>query len=175
MGKHLGKQQPKKNKVQWQNRGKSAQAHMRAPPSRSSMRPSMSSTGWEQQGWALLGGAADRVTRSVPGTMASNCANKGNACCMAMSLASQRLLPLGSFTPSTSRQWDNAALVPSRSLPLCAAITNHACILATPRPLFGLRGVANSYALLFSPSSHTSFATFTATSLQGCGPAGNHA
>ena len=107
----------------------------------------MSSTSCEQQGWELLGGAAQRVTRSVSGTKASHCANKGNACCIARFLVCRRLLPLGTFTPSTSRQCDNADLVQSRSLPFCTAITNFACILATPRLLCGLRGVANSFAL----------------------------
>ena len=131
----------------------------------------MSSTGWEQQGWELLGGAAERVTQSVSGTKASHCANKGNACSTARSLICRPLLPLGTFTPSTSRQCDNAALVQSRSLPFCAAITNSACILATPRLLSGLGGVAYSSAPFFLPSSQTSFATFTTTSVQGCGPA----
>ena len=110
---------------------------MRTPPSHSSMSPSMSSIGWEQQGWELLGGAAELVTRSISGTKASHYANKGKACCIAMSHACRRLLPLGNLIPSTSRQWDDAALVQSCSMPLCAAITNFACILATPRPLFG--------------------------------------
>ena len=99
------------------------------------------------------------------------------ACCIAMSLACRRLVPLGNLTPSmcTSEQWDNVVLDPSRSLPLCAPITNLACIVATTRPLFGLRGVANSSALLFSPSSHTSSATFSAASVQGRGSAEKHA
>ena len=119
----------------------------------------MSSTGCEQLGWELLGGAAERVTRSVSGTKASHCANNGNACCIARSLICRWLLLPATFTPRTSRQCNSAPLVQSLSLPFCAAITNFACILATPRPLSGLRGVASSSALLFSPSSQTSPAT----------------
>ena len=129
--------------------------------SHSSMSPSMSSTGCEQLGWELLCGAAERVTRSVSGTKASHCANNGNACCIARSLICRQLLFPATFTPSTSRQFSNTPFVQSRSLPFCAAITNFACILATPRPLSGLRGVANSSALLFSPSSQTSSTTRT--------------
>ena len=94
---------------------KSAHANIWAASFYSSMSPSMSSTGWEQHGWELLGGAVERVTRSVCGTKASHCANKGNACCIARSLICRRLLPLGTFTPSTSRECDNAPLVQSRS------------------------------------------------------------
>ena len=135
----------------------------------------MSSTGWEQQGWELLGGAAERVTRVVSGTKATHCANKGNTCRIARSLICRQLLPLGTFTPRTSRQYDNAPLVQSRSLPLCAAITNFASLLATQHPLSGLRGVVNSSTLLFSPSSQTSCATCTTTSVQGCELAEEHA
>ena len=137
--------------------------------------PSMSSTGWKQPGWKLLGGAAERVTWSASGTNASHRANEGNTCCRARSLVCRRLLPLGTFTPSTSRHCDNASLVQSRSLRFCVAIINFACILATPCLLSGFRGVANSSALLFSPSSQTSSTTFTTTSVQGCGPAKKHA
>ena len=143
--------------------------------SHSPMSPSMSSTGCEQLGWELLGGAAERVTRSVSGTNASHSANNGNACCVARSRSSRRVLLLATFIPSTSRQCTNAPLVQSRSLPFYVAITNFACILATPRPLFGLRAVANSSALLFSPSSQTSSTTFTTTSPQGRGLAQKHA
>ena len=135
----------------------------------------LSFTGWEQHDWELLGGAAERVTQSVSGTKASYCANKGKACCIAISLARLRLVPLGNLMPSTSRQRDNMVLDQSCSLPLCAAITNFACILTTTCPLFGLCGVANSSALLFSPSSQTSSATFTAASVQRHGSAEKHA
>ena len=135
----------------------------------------MSSTGWEQQGWELLRGATEWVTRLASGTKASHYANKCNTFCIARSLVCRRLLPLGTFTPSASRHCDNAALVQSRSLPLCAAITNFACILATRRPLSGFLGVGNSSALLSSPSSQTSSATFTTNFVQGCGPAEKYA
>ena len=111
-----------------------AHANTWEPPFHSSMSPSMSSTGCEQLGWELLGGAAERVTRSVSGTNASHCANNCNACYIARALICRRLLLPTTFTPSTSRQCKNAPLVQSRSLPLCAAITNFACILATRRP-----------------------------------------
>ena len=74
----------------------------------------MSSTGCEQLGWELLGGAAERVTRSVSGTNASHSSNNGNACCVARSRSSRRVLLLATFTPSTSRQCTNATLVQSR-------------------------------------------------------------
>ena len=119
----------------------------------SSMTPSMSSNGCEQLGWELLGGATERETRSVSGTKASHCANNGNTCCIARSLICCRLLLPATFTPSTSRQFNYAPFVQSRSLPLCDAITNFACILATPRPLSGLRGVANSCALFLGVTS----------------------
>ena len=130
---------------------KQAHANTWAPSFHSWMSPSASSTGWEQQGWELLGGAAERLTPSLSGTKACHCANNGNACCIAMSLICRRLLPLGTFIPSTSRQCDNAPLVQSRTLPFCAAITKFASILVTRRPLPGLHGVAKSSALLFSP------------------------
>ena len=71
-------------------------------------------------------GAAKRVTRSVSGTKASHCANNGNACCVARSLICRQLLLPATFTPSTSRQFNNAPFVQSRSLQFCAAITNFA-------------------------------------------------
>ena len=72
----------------------------------------MSSTGCEQLGWELVGGAAERVTRSVSGTKASHSANNGNACCVARSRSSRRLLLPATFTPSTSRQFNNAPPCP---------------------------------------------------------------
>ena len=78
-----------------------------------------------------------------PKTKASHCANNGNACCIARSLICRQLLLPATFTPSTSRQFNDAPFVQSRSLPFCAAITNFARILAIPRPLPGLCGVAN--------------------------------
>ena len=94
---------------------------------------------------------------------------------MAMSLACLWLLPLSNLTPSTSKQWGSVAFVLSRSLPLCAAISNFVCIVATPRFVFVLHGVTQSSVLLFSTSSRTSSTMWIPTSLQGCGSTQKHA
>ena len=113
----------------WEKSSKTAHNNKRAhantwTSSHSSMSPSMSSTGCEQLGWELLGGAAERVTRFVSGTKAPHSCNNGNACCVARSASSRRLLLPATFTPSTSRQFNNAPL------------TNHAaCHSALPSPI----------------------------------------
>ena len=81
----------------------------------------------------LLGGTAEQVTRSISGTKASHLAIKSSACCIAISLACLRSQPLGNLTPNTSKQWEMVAFGQSRSLPVLAANTSSACILATPR------------------------------------------
>ena len=83
----------------------------------------MSSTGCKQLDSELLGGCAGGVRRSVASTKASH---NGNACCIARSLICQRLLLPATFTPRTLRHYNNAPHDQSRSLPLCAAITNFA-------------------------------------------------
>ena len=90
--------------------------HMKTAASHSSMSPCMSPPSrWEQQGWELLSGTAERVTQYVLGTKASHCANKGKTCCMAISLACLRLLPLGNLTPRTSKQWQSVAFLQSHT------------------------------------------------------------
>ena len=71
----------------------------------SSMSLSMSSTGTWEHGCELLGGAAERVTRSVGGTQSESIwASKSNTCCIAMSRASPRFLLFGTFTPMLAKQ-----------------------------------------------------------------------
>ena len=49
-----------------------------------------------------------------------DCANNGSACCIARSRICRRLLLPATFTPSTSRQFNNPPFDESRSLPFCA-------------------------------------------------------
>ena len=70
----------------------------------SSRSPSMSSTGTWEHGCELLGGAAERVTRSVGGTQSQSIwASKGKTSCIASSQASPRVLLFGTFTPMLAR------------------------------------------------------------------------
>ena len=94
----------------------------------SSMSPSMSSTGTWELGCELLGGAAERVTRSVAGTPSESIwASKGNACCIAMSLACRRFTLYGTFTPMAPKQSQMRARVQSRNVPAFAANTSLGC------------------------------------------------
>ena len=124
--RHLGKQRSKKEGAMAKKKG-GAHADMWAPSFYLSMSPSMSSTSWEQQRWEVLGGAAERVTRSVSGRKASHCVNKGNACCHHLVLSHQAHRESATTPPLSSRATCHFAL-PSLTLP--PSWQHHASCLA---------------------------------------------
>ena len=136
----------------------------------SSMSPSMSSMGTWELGCELLGGAAERVTRSVGGTQSESIwASKGNACCIAMSLACRRFVQYGTFTPRAPKQSQMRVRVQSRNMPAFAAHTSLACARAKARFGSNLCGATASSSLLFSTASAASSTTYTIASPQGLG------
>ena len=141
----------------------------------SSMSPSMSSTGTWEHGCELLGGAAERVTRSVGGTQSQSIwASKGNTSCTASSRASPRVLLFGTFTPMLAKQSEMRARVQSRNVPNFAAHTNLACARAKARFGSDFRGATASSSLLFSAASAASSTTYTTASPHGLGSLTKH-
>ena len=65
----------------------------------------MSSSGTWEHGREPLGGAAERVTRSVGGTQSESFwASKGNSCCIAIGRACRRFMLYGTLTPMAPKQ-----------------------------------------------------------------------
>ena len=144
-------------------------------PCHSSMSPSMSSTSTWEHGCELLGGAAERVTRSVGRVQSESIwASKANACCIAMSRAFRRFLLFGTFTPMLAKQSQMRARVQSRNVPAFAAHTSLAC--ARAKALFGsdFRGASASSSLLLSAASAASSTTCTTASPHGLGSLTKH-
>ena len=141
----------------------------------SSMSPSMSFTGTSELGCKLLGGAVERVTRSVGRTQSESIrASKGNACCIAMSRACRRLMLYGTFTPMTPKQSQMRAHVQSRNVPAFAAHTSLAYARAKARFGSDFRGATAPYSLLFLAASAASSTTSTIASPQGLGSLTKH-
>ena len=94
----------------------------------SSISPSMSSMGTWELGCELLGGASERVTRSVGGTQSESIwASKGNAYCIAMSLACRRFVLHGTFTPRAPKQSHMRVVTDASACP----VTTCACLCGT--------------------------------------------
>ena len=135
----------------------------------------MSSTGTWELGCELLGGAAERVTRFVGGTQSESIwASKGNACCIAMSLACRRFVLYGTFTPRGPKQSQMQVRVQSRNVAAFAAHTNLACARAKARFESDFRGATASFSLSFSAASAASSTTCTIALPQGLGSLTKH-